>query len=229
MGWDSHLPYLLLEPQLQIQMRLLDFFEPFWRMPARIQISHHQSGANPADMAAGARIPLLPENFLHGWPSFALAGSISIPSGVAFDADRKTPPEFVTSTGDWLLKLTAMIERSLGNNVLGLGYGVAFDPAHTSSNDENRVLINSFFLSAARSLSELGNIAISIASEFHSQAPNVLSSDRRRCTMGLSYSIDLHSHIRLKTQASYDIPIDLLGKNFDSELALGLGLRIGIF
>lgn len=229
-GHAPHLPHLIFEKDFHVIARVFDFFEPFVRVPIRVQQSARRTHAGLADVKFGARFPLFKEHALPHWPAMSLIASTSVPTGSS--KKDKAPPEGITSNGEWLTNLGILLEKDFHRVIYGVSYAISAEGDYFESSASSG-LIHEASLSAGILPHDTGFLTASLGGVFHapmsSRGTRVIDTDRRKISLSLSYVLTLHSHLKVNAQLGSDLPINALGKNFSSDLFLRLGMRIGIF
>lgn len=230
-GHIKHLPHLVFEQELNIMTRLIDFFEPFVKIPTRVQISEIRTGTSLADITIGARMAVLKENFVNGFPSVTFIHQTRVPSGTSFSSGIQS--EQVTSTGLWLHSFGLLLEKNLASMTLGLGYSLALPVNYSKARRVKDGMTHTPLAAVSFTPHETGFLSISTSASLQSSSSiddKIFDdSDRRKFTIAASYALTMHSHIKLNAQAGFDVPITALGKNFNNEIFLRLGLRFGVF
>ncbi len=232
-GAPRHTPYLALEPELAMVARLFEYFEPFIKLPARVQKSDRRVGANPGDITLGARSVFAFESLMHGLPTLSVVGSVRMPTGASFSRDKDLPIEDVSGSGAWLYSLSFLVEKELWGVIFGIGYGFAIDPDYFAKRGVSSSALHSPLVTAAFAPYRDHILSLSWSMAIYERPKlddnPIIDSDRRKMTLALAYSIPIHSHIKVNAQIGSDIPVHYLGKNFSSEAFVRLGLRFGVF
>lgn len=234
-GWGQprHLPSWRFNHELQAMARLTSFFEPFIKLPARTQKSAERTGHNIADITFGLHMPLLDEEYWHHWPALSFIASLTIPSGVAAGDSNTYAAESITSMGHYDLAIAAMAQKSLGNIVLALGYGMTFAPALFTRQSYYGGTAHAPSLSLSFSPHEKAQMQANFSPTFYSAATinrrPLADSSRRELLLSLAYSLMLHSHLALNTSIGTHIPISFIGKNSFADAYAQVGIRIGVF
>ncbi len=227
-------PYLTVEPELAMVVRVFDFLEPFAKLPVRIQKSSARVGAHLADISLGARTSLLRENFITGFPSLTLIGSARLPTGASMKEEPMLAAEDTTGTGSYLYSLSVLLEKEIAAVTFSLGYGLSLESDYF---DRSAALTPGFMhsplIAAAFMPHEGGLLSCTWSMLLHGtpqfETRPLIDADRRKMTVALAYSVGLHSHIKFNAQLGSDVPIDYIGKNFTSEAFIRFGLRFGVF
>lgn len=232
LGMPGHLPYLVLEQDLQAMVRLWDFFEPFVRLPIRIQKSSIRTGSNIADTSFGARMPIVKENFVSHLPGLTLISIIKAPTGVS-DIKQALHNENITSMGKWLVTFGLMLEKEISRINYGLGYSFSFEPDYFKTLKVKPGGIHSPSLTMGFALHDNGFLTLALAAVFHGplqiNSHPEEDSDQRKLTISATYGLNLHSHVKINVQLGSDVPISYLGKSFNNELYIRLSMRLGVF
>lgn len=228
-GQPSHLPHIKAEHEIQAMVRLFPYFEPFVRIPVLVQTSKKRTGSGLADISIGARIPVLKENFFYGWPGLSLFGSVKLPTGTS-TASRQ---EDITSTGVTIINFGLMMEK----DIYGLTYGLAYSVSLDSDNFTRKMIqpgsAHGLAFSLSHAVHDGGQMIWTLLGNFHARdvvnKKSIEDSDRRKLSLGVGYNFGVHSHIKLNTQITSDLPIPYCGKNFNNEVMVRIGLRFGVF
>lgn len=230
-GHSAHLPHMAFEQELQVMARLLDFFEPFARIPVRIQKSEIRTAANLADITVGARLPLFKENLLPNWPGLTMLASVRTPTGAAFTANNKIDNESITTNGATLLTVGLNLEKEIHGLTYGFSYSFSLEPKVWQKTLIKPGAIHAALLTLGYPLHDNGYLSFSLAPIIHEStkaaSKSIDDSDRRKLTLGAGYALNLHSHIKVNGQVGTDVPI--VGKNFNNDFFLRIGLRFGVF
>jgi len=232
-GHSSHLPYLIIDNELQIMTRLFDFFEPFIRLPMRIQMSSRRVGSGFADMSLGARIPVLREGAFSYLPALTFFTSVGIPTGTKATAEGGVFNEDITGSGAWQINLGLFLEKEMRGLTFGLGYGFSAETDYFTGRAEKPGAKHEPLFSAGYSLDDCGDLSATLSATFQERGlanhKPVADSDRRKFTVGMGYGVSLHSHLRVNAHLGTDLPIPHLGKKFNNDVMLRIGMRIGVF
>lgn len=226
-GHIGHLPHVIIEPEIQMVTRLFWFFEPFLRLPARIQTSDVRTGANISDITFGARQPIIKENFFTHAPAIFLLESVRIPTGSAIKHDSTLEAEDITSTGHPLITLGILLEKDIKRITYGLSYNFSLEPHHRRDQWHFDTFIHAPSFSTGFYAHDKGFLSFSLSPTFHYVSG--LGLHQRKVGVAASYAQTLHSHIKLNSTIGVDVPISYLGKNSNSEFFVRLGLRFGVF
>lgn len=224
-----HLPHMVLENDVQIMTRLFDFFEPFARIPVRIQKSEVRTGARLADISVGARIPVFKENLLPLLPALTFLTSVNLPTGTK-QAEHN---EDITSTGAYVIAVGLMLEKEFHKIGYGLGYTFSAETDFFTNKTAKPGAIHAPLFTLGFTVHDNGYLSFSLAPVFHAvetaKSKAIADSDRRKITIGVGYAFTLHSHIKINAALGCDVPIATLGKNFNNDIFLRLGMRFGVF
>lgn len=232
-GHTPKSPYLVFEPELAVVTRVLTILEPFAKLPVRIQKSDVRAGAHLADITLGVRAPIIREDLLPGLPALTMIGSVRIPTGASSKHDPNLFVEHTTGTGNYLLGLSVVLEKEIKNINLSAGYGLAVESDYFTNQDYSPGFIHSPLVAIAFMPHDGGLLSLTWSMMMQGQPKlekrPLVDADSRKMTLAVAYSIGIHSHIKLNAQLGSDVPIDYLGKNFNSEAFIRLGLRFGVF
>lgn len=230
LGQYSHLSYLVIEPKLQIMVRLHRYFEPFVTLTTAIQKSKIRTGTGVKDPILGARIPLFKDNTYFSLPTTTLIILSNMPLKKN-NKDRNI--EDIVSNGDWLINLGALFEKEFNSITYGLSYSLSLDAKIFATSSYKPGLTHALSISMAFSPSHSNSLAFAISPTFHSRdkanGKIVPDSDNRKVAISASFSQTLHSHMKFTSQASIDIPISYLGKNSNAVFLVSTGLRFGVY
>jgi len=232
-GRPAHLPFLKFDNELQIMFRLLPFFEPFLRLPVRIQTSANKTGAGFADMTLGARIPVVKEDAIIGMPALTFFSSVAIPTGTKFHNQRDMAIEDITSSGNFVINAGVVLEKEFAGVNYGLGYTFSAPIDYFAGGPLRPGAEHAPMCSVGYSLDDWGYLSGAMVASFQERATvnhqPAANTDRRKVTLSAGYTLPLHSHIKISGQLGTDVAIPYIGKNFDSEIFFRLGMRLGVF
>lgn len=227
--------YLVVEPELHMMARVADFFQPFLTLPVRIQKSQTSIGADLADISFGARIFALREYIINKFsPALTVLVSARAPTGIAtLDGIYARNSVDITGSGTWLYTLGAVLEKNFAPLTYSLGYSFAVEADYFSSAITIPAATHMPNFGLSLSVPEIGQLSLSVAMLLQA-APvvnhhKIKDSDRRKLTVGVSYSKAIHSHMQVNAQIGSDVPIDYVGKNINHEIFLKIGMRFGVF
>jgi hypothetical protein len=233
LGHHAHAPHLIFEEELSAMARIFGFFEPFVRIPVRVQESDIRRGAGLADLSIGARMPIFRDNYFRGFPSLTLTQAVRMPTGASLKDDSTLDNEHILGSGAWQFTLGLLLEKSFHPITIGLGYSLSFEPDNVINTSKKPGILHAPLATLSFMPSELGTLSFSLAPTFYTpvmiQNRSIPNSDRRKLSFSTGYSLMVHSHIRLHGSLGADIPIPYLGKNANSEIFFKLGMRLGVF
>lgn len=226
-------PYWQFNHELQIMTRIAPFFLPYVKLPVRTQLSSERVGSALSDITAGARIPVLGEHFLAGWPSLTFFSSVQVPSGTTFETNNSAELEELTGLGTTLVSVGTALERSFGVFLWTLAYHLSFEPRLLTKRDFVGGPLHVPSINVAFALHERGTLSGGLAANFGAPAQfdgkQIRESSKRKLSANLAYAWKFHSHLGINFSLGGDLPISHLGKNNNSEIYARLGLRVGIF
>lgn len=213
--------------------RLVDFFEPFAKLPVQIKKSDARVGARIGDITLGARAPLVPENIITNMPSLSLIGSVKMPTGTSAKDNPELLVEELSGGGAYLFSISAILEKDIKAVSLSAGYGLSVEPDYFRRDGLSPGLIHSPLMSVAFSPHDGGLLSFTWSMAIYGKPTldfrPLPDASRRKMTIACAYSVSLHSHIKLNAQLGSDVPFDYIGKNFSNEAFLRIGLRFGVF
>lgn len=203
-------PYLLNNYQLLIAGRALRYMEPFTSLGIKIQ---HSDDAldNDIKFTLGSNFPLIRSGSMHHWPGLSLMLSLD---------NFKTSSRYNIGT---------MLTKPFNNIDAGLSYIFAISSSHQSTRQEG--LSHNPSMSLGFAFADAHYLSLAWAGFFKSSLyinNNIINdSDERKLTILLNYKLDLHSHVKIHSGLTLDLPY--LGKNTSNEIGINLGMRLGVF
>lgn len=202
-------PYLLNNYQLLIAARLFRYMEPFSSVGIKIQ---HNDDAldNDIKFTLGSKFILI-RGYIDPWPGLSLMLSLD---------------NFKTSSR---YNMGLMLSKSFNNIDLGLSYIFAIPSSDHSTRQEGLSHNPSISLGFAFADDHYVSLAWAglFKSSFYVNNDIINNSDERKLTILLNYKLDLHSHVKIHSGLTFDLPY--LGKNTSNEIGINLGMRLGVF
>lgn len=229
----AHLPFLTLAYEIQAMTRLFNFFEPYFILPVRLQISPQRRGTDMGDMNIGARFPIFKENIFAHAPSLTLFASVRMPTGAYPKLGQMLHSEDITGAGFYFYSVGCLLEKDISNITYGLSYFFSAAPDFLLRKATRPGAIHVPSLTMGYSLEENGNLSLAISGVFHSldyaRMRPIKDSDRRKLSLAVGYLFPWHSHVKIHAQLGVDMPIPKLSKNFNEEIFLKMSMRLGVF
>jgi hypothetical protein len=229
----SYLPFLTIVYEIQAMTRLFDFFEPYFIVPLRLQISDQSRGANMGDISLGARFLVFKENIFALAPGLTLFASARLPTGAYPKTGQMLAIEDITGTGYYLYSAGCLLEKNIKNITYGLSYFFSSTSDFLLRKTTRPGAIHSPSVTMGYSMDEKGNFSLAISGVFYSldyaRMRPIEDSDRRKVSMAIGYLFPWHSHVKLHAQLGVDVPLPYFSKNFNEEVFLRLSMRLGVF
>lgn len=226
-------PHLMMEEEVVLITRLADFFEPFVRLPIRVQKSDTSLGAGFADMSVGVRLPLLKDNAVKALPALSLLASIRLPTGASLATDKTLSNEDIIGSGSTQFTVGMSLEKTWREFTYGLAYNLSFEPNHVRNANRIPGIIHAPIVTIGFRPRDESTITLALAPSFHTQTVfngrAIPDSDKRKLSLSAGLMWTIHSHIKLNVNVGTDMPLPFFTKNVTNELFVRLGMRLGVF